>query len=87
MQDLIADFLARGGQIKKCEPGRKSLGLSDREWRLQTQKTKAERCIGLERTDAEIVREAELRMTHAAELARSGDRIGAHDMLTAPFEL
>lgn len=43
MNDLLADFYARGGKISKIEDGKRSLGMTDAQWRKLTQMTKEER--------------------------------------------
>lgn len=81
---LIAEFLAKGGRINVCKPGEKALNMTDREWRLQTQKVKSDY---LDRGDAlEREEQAERRAELAADFARAGDREAAFEALSGDFD-
>lgn len=37
-EDLVAQFLARGGKVQKVDEGKTALGLSDSQWRREVSK-------------------------------------------------
>lgn len=78
---LIAEFLAKGGRINVCKPGEKALNMTDREWRLQTQKPRSEAILSL-LDEQQAERRAEL----AADFARAGDREAAFEALSGDFD-
>lgn len=78
---LIAEFLAKGGRINVCKPGEKALNMTDREWRLQTQKPRSEAILSL-LDEQQAERRAEL----AADFARTGDREAAFEALSGDFD-
>jgi hypothetical protein len=81
---LIAEFLARGGAVKKIDAGLKALDLTDREWRLQTQMVKSDY---LDRgDDFERVQQAERRHEMAREFALVGDHQAAHEAAAGMFD-
>jgi hypothetical protein len=79
---LIAAFLAKGGKVTHCNTGEQALNLTPKEWRNQTQLTKAER-LGVD-LDAEA--RAERRAELAHDFAFVGDREAAYEALSGEFD-
>lgn len=62
-QDLVAQFLAKGGQVEKVAPGKTALSLSDSQWRKEVSKPGT---VQSRARDTENAREAKWHRAHDA---------------------
>jgi len=68
--DLVAQFLAKGGQVKKCPTGEKALDLTDSQWRREVREPGT---IQSRQRQADVDREGKWHQAHDAHF------VGDHD--------
>ena len=81
MQDLLDAFYAKGGKVSKVETGKTTYGMTNAEWRRQTQKTKAERLAEIEEDILRREQEAEQRHERVTQARIAGGYAAAIDAL------